>query len=49
MSLSQTRTVMELVASIAYYPVEKESDECTTLQEQIDMIIKKQIINGNPL
>lgn len=43
--------MMELLASIAYYPLEMdtESEECSTLQDQIDMIIKKQIINGNLL
>ncbi|XP_073815806.1 fancd2 isoform X2 [Musca autumnalis] len=45
MSLSQTRIVMELLSSIAY-PA-PTLDECTTLQDQIDMLIKKQIINRN--
>ncbi|KAM7362212.1 fancd2 [Cochliomyia hominivorax] len=43
MSLSQTRIVMELISSIAY-PA-PNIDECTTLQDQIDMLVKKQIIN----
>lgn len=45
MSLSQTRIVMELLSSIAF-PA-PTLDECTTLQDQIDMLIKKQIINRN--
>ncbi|XP_037821987.1 Fanconi anemia group D2 protein [Lucilia sericata] len=45
MSLSQTRIVMELLSSIAY-PA-PTIDECITLQDQIDMLVKKQIINRN--
>lgn len=47
MSLSQTRIVMELLSSIAF-PA-PNIDECTTLQDQIDMLVKKQIINRNVL
>ncbi|XP_065371634.1 Fanconi anemia group D2 protein homolog [Calliphora vicina] len=45
MSLSQTRIVMELLSSIAF-PA-PTIDECLTLQDQIDMLVKKQIINRN--
>lgn len=47
MTLCQTRTVMELLISIAYHSASEETEEYTTLQDQIDMIIKKQIINAN--
>lgn len=49
MTLSQTRTVMQLLISIAYHSIADDSEENTTLQDQIDMIIKKQIINTNLL
>ncbi|XP_054081207.1 Fanconi anemia group D2 protein homolog isoform X3 [Zeugodacus cucurbitae] len=43
MSLSQTRLAMELLCSIAFPP--PPLSECTVLQDQLDMILKKQIIN----
>ncbi|XP_055905389.1 Fanconi anemia group D2 protein [Eupeodes corollae] len=46
MNLPQTRLVMELLCSIAF-PA-PPLDECPVLQDQIDMLIKKQIINRLP-
>ncbi|XP_067618049.1 Fanconi anemia group D2 protein homolog isoform X2 [Eurosta solidaginis] len=43
MSLSQTRLAMEIVCSIAFPP--PPLSECTVLQDQLDMLLKKQIIN----
>ncbi|XP_055851494.1 Fanconi anemia group D2 protein homolog [Episyrphus balteatus] len=46
MNLPQTRLVMELLCSIAF-PA-PPLDECPALQDQIDMLVKKQIINRMP-
>ncbi|XP_039954173.1 Fanconi anemia group D2 protein [Bactrocera neohumeralis] len=43
LSLSQTRLAMELLCSIAFPP--PPLSECTVLQDQLDMVLKKQIIN----
>ncbi|XP_004536027.1 Fanconi anemia group D2 protein [Ceratitis capitata] len=43
MTLSQTRLAMEVLCSIAFPP--PPLSECTVLQDQLDMLIKKQIIN----
>ncbi|XP_019844495.2 Fanconi anemia group D2 protein isoform X2 [Bactrocera dorsalis] len=43
LSLSQTRLAMEVLCSIAYPP--PPLSECTVLQDQLDMVLKKQIIN----
>uniref|UniRef100_A0A1A9WNL2 Fanconi anemia group D2 protein n=1 Tax=Glossina brevipalpis TaxID=37001 RepID=A0A1A9WNL2_9MUSC len=47
MSLQQTRIIMELLSSIAY-PI-PTLDENPDLQDQIDMVVKKQLINRNSL
>ncbi|XP_017471044.1 PREDICTED: Fanconi anemia group D2 protein isoform X2 [Rhagoletis zephyria] len=43
LTLSQTRLAMELLCSIAFPP--PPLSECTVLQDQLDMLLKKQIIN----
>ncbi|XP_053945249.1 Fanconi anemia group D2 protein homolog [Anastrepha ludens] len=43
LTLTQTRLAMELLCSIAFPP--PPLSECTVLQDQLDMILKKQIIN----
>uniref|UniRef100_A0A1B0FNR3 Fanconi anemia group D2 protein n=1 Tax=Glossina morsitans morsitans TaxID=37546 RepID=A0A1B0FNR3_GLOMM len=47
MSLAQTRIIMELLSSVAY-PI-PTLDECDTLQDQLDILVKKQLINRNSL
>ncbi|XP_037944134.1 uncharacterized protein LOC119676939 [Teleopsis dalmanni] len=47
MSLSQTRMVMKLLCCIAF--PEPGFHECTPLQDQIDMLVKKQLISRVPL
>ncbi|XP_030369940.1 Fanconi anemia group D2 protein isoform X2 [Scaptodrosophila lebanonensis] len=45
LTLSQTRMVMELVCRVAH-PADL-SEECSALQEQVDMLVKKQLINSS--
>lgn len=51
MNLNQSRMIMELICSIAYrVDVSNEDDaDCRMLQEQIEMVVKKQIISRNSL
>lgn len=51
MNLSQSRMIMELICSIAYRVDTFKDDgaDCRMLQEQIEMVVKKQIISRNSL
>lgn len=51
MNLNQSRMIMELICSIAYRLESNDGVEtdCKMLQEQIEMVVKKQIISRNPL
>lgn len=49
MNLNQSRMIMELICSIAYRVETFNNDgaDCRMLQEQIEMVVKKQIISRN--
>lgn len=49
MNLKQSRMIMELICSIAYRAETSNNDgaDCQMLQEQIEMVVRKQIISRN--